>query len=194
MLRTPSEPADRTQPVEAAPAALALSVTTTIGLAAFLRQATANHESTTTAAISASTTGDTTASVATGDTTTATADSTVAASTEAAAASTAIASGGSTGMADGTYTGDSVTNRWGDVQVEITVADGAITDVTVLQYPDGENKSVQINQRALPSLIESTLTAQSADVDTVSGATYTSESYRESLQTAIDDARAAAAA
>ncbi len=52
----------------------------------------------------------------------------------------------------------------------------------------------EINQQALPTLISETLTAQSSDVDTVSGATYTSESYRASLQTAIDDARAAATA
>jgi uncharacterized protein with FMN-binding domain len=80
------------------------------------------------------------------------------------------------------------------VQVSITVSGGQLTSVEVLQYPDDDRKSVRINERALPTLIADTLTAQSADVDTVSGATYTSESYRASLQTAIDDARAAATA
>ena len=116
--------------------------------------------------------------------------------------STTVATGGDiaktsasvSGLADGTSTGAPDTNKWGDVQVEITVADGAITDVTVLEYPDGDRKSIQINQRALPTLIQATLTAQSAEVDTVSGATYTSDSYRDSLQTALDAARAMATA
>ena len=54
-----------------------------------------------------------------------------------------------------------------------------------------DRKSVSINERALPTLIQEALTAQSADVDTVSGATYTSNSYRDSLQSAIDAAKAA---
>ena len=78
--------------------------------------------------------------------------------------------------------------------MQITVTDGSITSVDVVQYPDDDRKSVQINQRALPALIESALQSQSADVDTVSGATYTSDSYRISLQSAIDAARAAATA
>jgi uncharacterized protein with FMN-binding domain len=66
--------------------------------------------------------------------------------------------------------------------------------VSVLRYPDGDRKSVSINNRALPRLIKETATAQSAEVDTVSGATYTSGSYRQSLQSAIDQARSAASA
>lgn len=158
-------------------AALALSVSTTIGLAAYLQQAASADDSSTVSS------GTISASTATTATT---------AAAEVVAVETATDS--STGLGDGTYTGDTSTNRWGDVQVQITVTDGVITDVTALQYPDEDHKSVQINQQALPTLIESTLTAQSSDVDTVSGATYTSDSYRESLQTAIDDARAAAIA
>ena len=83
-------------------------------------------------------------------------------------------------------------NKWGNVQVEVTFAtDGTIVDVTTLQTPYVDDKSVRINQRAVPQLNSEALTAQSADVDTVSGATYTSTDYRRSLQSAIDAANAA---
>ncbi len=83
-------------------------------------------------------------------------------------------------------------NKWGNVQVEVTfAADGTIVDVTTLQTPYVDDKSVRINQRAVPQLNSEALTAQSAEVDTVSGATYTSDDYRRSLQSAIDAANAA---
>jgi uncharacterized protein with FMN-binding domain len=72
--------------------------------------------------------------------------------------------------------------------VQITVADGQITDVTVVEYPTGNGKDRQINARALPILVQETLDAQSADVDMVSGATVTSEGYIGSLQSALDEA------
>jgi uncharacterized protein with FMN-binding domain len=62
-----------------------------------------------------------------------------------------------------------------------------------VQYPDTDNKSVRINSRALPTLRTEVLTAQTANVDSVSGATYTSDGYVSSLQSAIDQARAAGA-
>jgi len=83
-------------------------------------------------------------------------------------------------------------NKWGDVQVEVIfAADGSIAEVTTLKTPYVDNKSVRINQRAVPHLNSEALTVQSADVDTVSGATYTSNDYRRSLQSAIDAANAA---
>jgi uncharacterized protein with FMN-binding domain len=83
-------------------------------------------------------------------------------------------------------------NKWGDVQVEATFApDGTLLDVITLQTPHRDGKSVRINQRAVPQLNSEALTAQSANVDTVSGATYTSDDYHRSLQSAIDTARAA---
>jgi uncharacterized protein with FMN-binding domain len=88
----------------------------------------------------------------------------------------------------GTVTGPAVDTRWGPVQVEITVAGGKITAVNVPQYPDGNRKDEQINARALPILVQETLDAQSADIDTVSGATVTSDGYLESLQAALDQA------
>jgi uncharacterized protein with FMN-binding domain len=101
-------------------------------------------------------------------------------------------SGSSTGSgsstSSSTYTGDSASTRWGPVQVEITVADGTITDVSVIDYPNGNGKDQQINARALPVLVQETLDSQSADIDMVSGATVTSDGYLESLQSALDEA------
>lgn len=74
------------------------------------------------------------------------------------------------------------------MQVEITVAGGKVTDVSVVDYPDNNGKDQQINARALPVLVEETLDAQSADIDMVSGATVTSDGYVESLQSALDQA------
>jgi uncharacterized protein with FMN-binding domain len=85
-------------------------------------------------------------------------------------------------------TGPSVDTRWGPVQVQITVDNGTVTGVTVVDYPDGNGKDREINARALPRLIQETLDAQSGDIDMVSGATVTSEGYAESLQGALDQA------
>lgn len=87
-----------------------------------------------------------------------------------------------------TYTGDPADTRWGPVQVQITVADGRISDVSVIDYPSGNGKDRQINARALPVLVRETLDAQSASIDMVSGATVTSDGYLESLQSALDRA------
>jgi uncharacterized protein with FMN-binding domain len=96
--------------------------------------------------------------------------------------------GSGSDAASTTYTGESASTRWGPVQVQITVADGTVTDVTVVDYPSGNGKDQQINARALPVLVQETLDAQSADIDMVSGATVTSDGYVESLQSALDQA------
>src|SRR3954469_1186612 len=95
---------------------------------------------------------------------------------------------GSTPGTTVTVTGDSTDTRWGPVQVEITVTDGAITDVNVVDYPSGNGRDRQINAAALPILVRETLDAQSADIDMVSGATVTSDGYIGSLQSALDQA------
>lgn len=89
------------------------------------------------------------------------------------------------------FDGNVVNTRYGPVQVQIQVANGALTDVAVVLYPDGDRKSIRINEQALPTLRSEALTAQSARVHTVSGATYTSDGYTQSLQSALDAARAA---
>ncbi len=90
--------------------------------------------------------------------------------------------------AAGTYTGDSVMTRWGAVQVEITVADGKITAVQAVEYPQNNARDRQINAYALPVLAQEATQAQSAKIDVVSGATVTSDGYIQSLQSAIDQA------
>jgi uncharacterized protein with FMN-binding domain len=87
-----------------------------------------------------------------------------------------------------TYTGDSVQTRWGPVQVRITVVDGKITASEAVVYPNGNHEDEQINSFALPVLNQEAVSAQSADIDMVSGATVTSEGYLSSLQSAIDQA------
>ena len=84
-------------------------------------------------------------------------------------------------------TGPVVQTRWGPVQVQLTVVSGKITAVSVLQYPTG-GRSDQINAQALPILVSETMKAQSAKIDMVSGATYTSNGYLQSLQSALDQA------
>ncbi|WP_412543381.1 FMN-binding protein [Longispora sp. K20-0274] len=101
--------------------------------------------------------------------------------------------GGGTGAdtaAAFTVTGPVVDTRWGPVQVRITVAGGRITDATAVLTPSSHRRSVAINGRAAPLLRQEALTAQSAAVDVVSGATITSEAYAESLQAALDSAAA----
>jgi uncharacterized protein with FMN-binding domain len=98
------------------------------------------------------------------------------------------ASSGTASATASTVTGPSVDTRWGPVQVQISVANGAVTDVAVVDYPSGNGRDRQINARALPVLVKETLDAQSADIDMVSGATVTSEGYLESLQGALDQA------
>ncbi|WP_326606881.1 FMN-binding protein [Streptomyces sp. NBC_01800] len=85
-------------------------------------------------------------------------------------------------------TGEAEQTRFGPVQVKITVEGSKITDVTVLQYPSDNPKDQEINSYALPTLNQEAISAQSAGIDAVSGATFTSDGYTNSLQSAIDKA------
>jgi uncharacterized protein with FMN-binding domain len=89
-----------------------------------------------------------------------------------------------------TVTGTVAQTRWGPVQVELSLDGDKITDVTVVQYPDGNGRDQEINSYALPILVQETVAAQSADIDMVSGATVTSVGYQQSLQSALDQASA----
>ena len=95
---------------------------------------------------------------------------------------------GASAKAVGTYPGSVVQTRFGSVQVQITVQAGKITDVTALQLTDAERKSVQISNRAAPLLRAEVIKAQSAQVQTIGGATVTSDAYLSSLQAALDAA------
>jgi uncharacterized protein with FMN-binding domain len=107
-------------------------------------------------------------------------------------ATTSGGTGGGTKQSPGTTTtGQVAQTRWGPVQVQITTdASGTITNVEVVEYPSGNREDEQINSFALPKLVQATLGAQSADIDMVSGATVTSAGYLQSLQSALDEARA----
>lgn len=85
-----------------------------------------------------------------------------------------------------TVQGDTVSTRYGDVQVSVTFNGKTITDVTALHLTDEDRRSVSISNNAEPKLKSSVLKSQSANVSAVSGATYTSEGYLQSVQSAID--------
>jgi len=91
---------------------------------------------------------------------------------------------------DGSYTGSSVSTRFGTVKVAITVSSGKITNVDFLSLPNEDMRSSMISSQASPLLESQTISAQSAAIDGVSGATYTSQGYVQSLQSAIDAAHA----
>ncbi|WP_017934750.1 FMN-binding protein [Nocardioides sp. Iso805N] len=97
-------------------------------------------------------------------------------------------SGSSGSSATTTVTGDEAQTQWGPVQVQLSIADGKITDVAVPTYPNGNGRDAEINSYALPQLVKETIAAQSADIDMVSGATVTSDGYLQSLQSALDKA------
>ena len=167
-------------------AAVLMSITTAAGLSAYFQ-----HVDT----VAASGTTNTLTGTATASGTAATTAATTATTTGSTAATTptaATAATTSSTLADGTYTGATSTNKWGPVQVQITVAGGKITEVVALQTPTNDRKSVSINARATPTLASEVMSAQSANIDTVSGATYTSDSYKVSLQSAIDLAQSTA--
>ena len=90
------------------------------------------------------------------------------------------------GPADGTYTGSSIGTRFGNVQVAVTISSGSISEVTALQLTDEDGRSIQISNRAAPILRSEVLDSQSAQVSNVSGATYTTEAYLASVQSALD--------
>ncbi|HVC35994.1 MAG TPA: FMN-binding protein [Candidatus Dormibacteraeota bacterium] len=89
---------------------------------------------------------------------------------------------------DGTYTG-SVTNAYyGNVQVQVNISSAKITAVQFLQYPNDNPTSSGINQQAIPYLQQETLQAQSGQVNVITGATFTSQAFIQSLQSALQQA------
>lgn len=94
----------------------------------------------------------------------------------------------SAGFKDGVYTGQDVFTQFGDVQVKVTISGGRITDVQAVQLPFDRPRSAEISQFAVPQLHDEVLQAQSAQIDLLSGATYTSDAYAQSAQAALDQA------
>jgi uncharacterized protein with FMN-binding domain len=88
----------------------------------------------------------------------------------------------------GTFTGSDVPNRFGDVVVRVVISNGHIADVQAVTLPTDRAESAYISQQAGPLLRQEALQAQSASIDIISGATYTSESYAQSLESALQQA------
>ena len=86
----------------------------------------------------------------------------------------------------GTATGDAVSTQYGDAQVRVTIKNGKIVTIEALQLQGNDPRSVQISSSAAPILQQEALSGQTADIDAVSGATFTSASYAQSLQSALD--------
>ncbi len=89
---------------------------------------------------------------------------------------------------DGTYTGSVANAYWGPVQVQAVVQHGAITRVRFLSYPNSHSTSTYINQQVMPVLSQEAIAAQSANVNYISGATFTSQAFEQSLAAAISKA------
>jgi len=101
------------------------------------------------------------------------------------------AQGGAQAAGTGTVTGDAAQTQYGAVQVRLTMANGKITKAEAVQAPKG-GTSEQKTALSVPKLNQEAVAAGSADIDSVSGATYTSNGYKQSLQSALDKAKAAA--
>ena len=95
-----------------------------------------------------------------------------------------------TGLNDGTYTGPVVDAYYGYIQIEAVIKNGRLTTIHVLKYPSDRRTSIFINRQALPMLRDEVISAQSANVDIVSGATLSSEAFIQSLGAALSKARA----
>lgn len=91
---------------------------------------------------------------------------------------------------DGTYTGQATSTQWGDVQVQAVIANGKITNVKVLEYPNDNDHDKEINSQALPTYKSEALKKQNANIKLVSGASETYKGFTGSLQSALDKAEA----
>jgi len=90
--------------------------------------------------------------------------------------------------ANGTFTGSDVSNFFGDVVVRVVITSGHITDVQAVKLPTDRAYSAYVSQVAGPMLRTEALQAQSANINIISGATYTSQSYAQSLESALQQA------
>lgn len=170
-------------------ASLAVSIATTAALAGLFAR---NDSSTQTVTLTGGTAaGNGTANGNVAGTGTGATQSTVATGPAGATPTPTVAAGAARTIKDGTYVGKTEYNRFGAVQVQAVYAGGKLTDVQILQYEDGDNRSIRINQIALPRLIQRAVAAQGTQIDGVSGATYTTRSYVKTLQSAIDAAKQA---
>jgi uncharacterized protein with FMN-binding domain len=109
-----------------------------------------------------------------------------ASSTSASSATSSASTSSAAQATTKTVTGDSTDTRWGPVQVKITVTNGKITSATAVDYPTNNGRDQEINSSAIPTLVQESIGKTNAEIDAVSGATYTSDGYIQSLQSALD--------
>jgi uncharacterized protein with FMN-binding domain len=98
------------------------------------------------------------------------------------------ASYSSGGLKDGQYTGSEANAFYGFVKVKATISGGKLADVALLEYPNSRGHTIAVSQMALPMLRQEAIQAQSSQVDVVSGATDTSEAFKQSLSDALQQA------
>jgi len=91
---------------------------------------------------------------------------------------------------DGTYTGSVANAYYGNVQVQVIIQNGALADVVFLQHPSDRNTSMRINNMAMSQLKSEAVQIQSANVNAISGASETSRAFVQSLQSALNQAKA----
>lgn len=91
---------------------------------------------------------------------------------------------------DGTYTGNIANAFYGNIQVQAVIRNGVLADVIFLQHPSDRNRSIQINNMAMPRLKSEAIQTQSANVNTISGASASSQAFSQSLQSALNQAKA----
>ena len=160
---------------------------TLAGVAAIL---TLNPEGTT--ATSAAATPATSSSTGTSDSSSSsTSSGSSSGATSGSSGSTSSGSSSSTGSGtDGTYTGDAVDvgHGYGTIQVQVTVSGGKVTDITALAVPQNDPRSAQISSYAVPQLVSQAIEAQSSSISGLSGATFTSNGFAQSLASALTQA------
>ena len=98
---------------------------------------------------------------------------------------TSKATSGSSTYKDGTFTGTTVQHPYGSVTVTVTISGGKITNVTAQALDGGDRRSQSIDSQAVPMMKTEVLSANSASVSTIGGATYTTTAYITSLQSAL---------
>ena len=130
------------------------------------------------------------ATVATGGTTTTTGSTNTGSTTTNTGSTTNSGSSSSGSYKDGTYTGATINHAYGSVTVTVTISGGKITDVSAKYTDPGDRRSSSIDQQAIPMMKSQVLQAQSANVSTVGGATFTTGAYISSLQSALSKAAA----
>jgi uncharacterized protein with FMN-binding domain len=106
--------------------------------------------------------------------------------TSGSASSSGSGPGTVTSSGSRTVTGNAVSTRYGPVQVQITLSGKRITSVNAVEYPTGTPRDQEINAYAIPALNQEAVSANSPNIDLISGATFTSEGYIQSLQSALD--------